>query len=130
MLDDILADDQSSVNIVIDLNIISELLKSMARCKYCNKCDSLIPEDARSRRGLCVSLTLQCTFCGQAFTLMSSNSTNGVNDINVRLAYDLRCIGKGSRDAKTFCAVMKICHHHLQNFSSIWNTFGKSFKDQ
>ncbi|GFU90920.1 hypothetical protein TNCV_4922531 [Trichonephila clavipes] len=53
MLDDIPADDQSSVNIIIDLNIISELLKSMARCKYCNKCDSLtITEDARSRRGL------------------------------------------------------------------------------
>ncbi|GFW85255.1 hypothetical protein TNCV_3249951 [Trichonephila clavipes] len=84
MLDDIPADDQSSVDIVIDLNIISELLKRMARCKYCNKCDSLIiTEDARSRRGLCVSLTLQCTFCGQAFTSMSSNSTNGVYDINV-----------------------------------------------
>ncbi|GFX73955.1 uncharacterized protein TNCV_397661 [Trichonephila clavipes] len=33
MLEDIPADDQSSVNIVIDLNIISELLKIMARCK-------------------------------------------------------------------------------------------------
>ncbi|GFT78761.1 uncharacterized protein TNCV_1805521 [Trichonephila clavipes] len=109
MLDDIPADDQSSVNIVIDLNIISELLKSMARCKYCNKCDTLIiTEDARSRRGLCVSLTLQCTFCGQAFTSMSSNSTNGVNDISVILAYWLRCIGKGSSAAKTFCAVMNL----------------------
>ncbi|GFW20753.1 hypothetical protein TNCV_1049741 [Trichonephila clavipes] len=53
-----------------------------------------------------VSLTLQCTFCGQAFTSMSSNSTNGVYVINVRLAYGLRCIGKGSSAAKTFCAVM------------------------
>ncbi|GFX27789.1 uncharacterized protein TNCV_2614491 [Trichonephila clavipes] len=81
----------------------------MARCKYCNKFDSLIiTEDARSHRGLCVSLTLQCTFCGQAFTSMSSNSTNGVYDINVRLAYGLRCIGKGSSAAKTFCAVMNL----------------------
>ncbi|GFW90204.1 uncharacterized protein TNCV_1790241 [Trichonephila clavipes] len=109
VLVDIPADDQSSVNIVIDLNIISELLKSMARCEYCNKCDSLIiTKDARSRRGLCVSLTLQCTFCGQAFTSMSSNSTNGVYDINVRLAYGLRCIGKGSNAAKIFCVVMNL----------------------
>ncbi|GFT59315.1 uncharacterized protein TNCV_3892421 [Trichonephila clavipes] len=109
MLDDIPADDQSSVNIVIGLNIISELLKSMARCKYCNKCDSrIITEDARSRRRLCVSLTLQCTFWGQAFTSMSSNSTNGVYDIIVRLAYGLRCIGKGSSAAKIFCAVMNL----------------------
>ncbi|GFT28493.1 hypothetical protein TNCV_429061 [Trichonephila clavipes] len=107
MLDNIPADDQSSVNIVIDLNIISQLLKCMARCKCCNKCDSLIiTEAARSCRGLCVSLTLQCTFCGHAFTSMSSNSTNGVYDINVRLAYGLRCISKGSSAAKTFCAVM------------------------
>ncbi|GFV94427.1 uncharacterized protein TNCV_3352651 [Trichonephila clavipes] len=109
MLDDIPADVQSYVNIVIDLNIISELLKSMARCKYCDKCYSLIiTEDVRSRRGLCVSLTLQCTFCLQASTSMSSNSTNGVYDINVRLAYGLRCIGKGSSAAKTFCAVMNL----------------------
>ncbi|GFU67461.1 uncharacterized protein TNCV_1599431 [Trichonephila clavipes] len=109
MLDDIPADDQSSVNIVIGLNINSDLLKSMARCKYCNKCVSLIiTEDARSRRGLCVSLTLQCTFCGQAFTSMSSNSKNRVYDINVKIAYSLRCIGKGSRAAKTFCAVMNL----------------------
>ncbi|GFW29572.1 uncharacterized protein TNCV_1549831 [Trichonephila clavipes] len=47
-------------------------------------------------------------FCGQAFTSMSSNSTNGVYDINVRLAYGLRCIGKGSSAAKTFCAVMNL----------------------
>ncbi|GFX63691.1 uncharacterized protein TNCV_2183201 [Trichonephila clavipes] len=65
MLDDIPADDQSSVNIVIDLNIISELLKSMARCKYCNKCDTLIiTEDARSRRGLYVKGSSAAkTFC-------------------------------------------------------------------
>ncbi|GFY21375.1 uncharacterized protein TNCV_3994191 [Trichonephila clavipes] len=73
------------------------------------RCDLLIvTEDARSRRGLCVSLTLQCTFCGQALTSVSSNSTNGVYDINVRLAHGLRCIGKGSSAAKTFCAVMNL----------------------
>ncbi|GFT97122.1 uncharacterized protein TNCV_3857901 [Trichonephila clavipes] len=66
MLDDIPADDQSSANIVIDLNIISEILK------------------------------------------MSSNSTNGVYDINVRLTYGLRCIGKGSSAAKTICAAMNL----------------------
>ncbi|GFX00262.1 uncharacterized protein TNCV_297511 [Trichonephila clavipes] len=39
---------------------------------------------------------------------MSSNSTNGVYDINVRLSYGLRCIGKGSSAAKTFCAIMNL----------------------
>ncbi|GFV30924.1 uncharacterized protein TNCV_4013581 [Trichonephila clavipes] len=31
-----------------------------------------------------------------------------VYDINVRLAYGLRCIGKGNSAAKTFCAVMNL----------------------
>ncbi|GFV66859.1 uncharacterized protein TNCV_4258341 [Trichonephila clavipes] len=39
---------------------------------------------------------------------MLSNSTNRVYDINVRLAYCLRCIGKSSSSAKTFCAVMNL----------------------
>ncbi|GFU90921.1 uncharacterized protein TNCV_4922541 [Trichonephila clavipes] len=39
---------------------------------------------------------------------MSSNSTNGVYNINVRLAYGLRCIGKGRSAAKTFYAVMNL----------------------
>ncbi|GFT60636.1 uncharacterized protein TNCV_1789251 [Trichonephila clavipes] len=39
---------------------------------------------------------------------MSSNSTNGVYDINVILTYGLRCIGKGSSAAKTICAAMNL----------------------
>ncbi|GFV45536.1 uncharacterized protein TNCV_4855581 [Trichonephila clavipes] len=37
---------------------------------------------------------------------MPSNPTNGVYNINVRLGYGLRCIGKGRSAAKAFCAVM------------------------
>ncbi|GFY45091.1 hypothetical protein TNIN_139241 [Trichonephila inaurata madagascariensis] len=39
---------------------------------------------------------------------MSSNSTNGVYDINVRLTYALHCIDKGNSAAKEFCAVMNV----------------------
>ncbi|GFS63411.1 hypothetical protein TNCV_2239561 [Trichonephila clavipes] len=41
----------------------------MARCKYCNKCDSLIiTEDARSRRGLCVKVAVLLRhFCCNEF---------------------------------------------------------------
>ncbi|GFW45652.1 uncharacterized protein TNCV_3245901 [Trichonephila clavipes] len=57
---------------------------------------------------LCVSLTLQCIFCGQDFSSMSSNSTNGVYDINVRLTYGLCCIDKGSSAARAFRALMNL----------------------
>ncbi|GFY59929.1 hypothetical protein TNIN_77711 [Trichonephila inaurata madagascariensis] len=81
----------------------------MARCKYCNECDSLIiTEDARIHRRLCANLTLQCIFCEQAFSSMSSNSANGVYDINIGLAYNLHYIGKGSNAVKEFCVVMNL----------------------
>ncbi|GFS80951.1 uncharacterized protein NPIL_62581 [Nephila pilipes] len=73
------------------------------------KLDSLvISEDSGSRRGLCVNLVLQCIYCGQATSAMSSDMTNGFDDINIRLAYGMHCIGKGNSAAKTFCAVMNL----------------------
>ncbi|GFW23003.1 uncharacterized protein TNCV_3647801 [Trichonephila clavipes] len=39
---------------------------------------------------------------------MSSNSTNGVYDINVILAYGLHCIGKCISAAKICCAAMNL----------------------
>ncbi|GFT35810.1 uncharacterized protein NPIL_422681 [Nephila pilipes] len=39
---------------------------------------------------------------------MSSDKTNGFDDINIRLAYGMRYIGKGNSTAKTFCAVMNL----------------------
>ncbi|GFU31892.1 uncharacterized protein NPIL_694341 [Nephila pilipes] len=102
-------DDRSIVNIIIQMNIISPLLKNIAKCKFCNQLDSLvISEDSGSRRGLCANLVLQCIYCGQATSAMSSDMTNGFDDINIRLAYGMRCIGKGNSAAKTFCAVMNL----------------------
>ncbi|GFS73137.1 uncharacterized protein NPIL_693731, partial [Nephila pilipes] len=89
-------DDRSIVNI-IQMNLISQLLKNIAKCKFCNQLDSLvISEDSGSHRGLCVNLVLQCIYCGQATNTMSSDMTNGFDDINIRLAYGMCCIGKGN----------------------------------
>ncbi|GFS66859.1 hypothetical protein NPIL_485811 [Nephila pilipes] len=76
-------DDRSIVNIIIHLNIISQLLKYIAKCKFCNKLDSLvISEDSGTRRVICVNLVLQCIYCGEATSAMSSDMTNGSDDIN------------------------------------------------
>ncbi|GFS54433.1 hypothetical protein NPIL_261701 [Nephila pilipes] len=39
---------------------------------------------------------------------MSSYMTNGFDDINIRLAYGMRCIGSGNSAVKTFCAIMNL----------------------
>ncbi|GFT21439.1 uncharacterized protein NPIL_441321, partial [Nephila pilipes] len=72
-------------------------ITNIAKCKFCNQLDSLvISEDSGSRRGLCVNLVLQCIYCGQATNTMSSDMTNGFDDINIRLAYGMCYIGKGN----------------------------------
>ncbi|GFU48182.1 uncharacterized protein NPIL_85901 [Nephila pilipes] len=102
-------DDRSIVNIIIQMNIISQLLKNIDKFKFCNKLYSLvIGEDSGTRRGLCVNLVLQCIYCGQATRAMSSNMSNGFDDINIRLAYGMRYIRKGNSAAKIFCAIMNL----------------------
>ncbi|GFT93838.1 hypothetical protein NPIL_576111, partial [Nephila pilipes] len=53
-------------------------------------------------------LVLQCIYCGQANNAMSSDMTNGFDDINIRLAYGKHCIGKGNSAVKKFCAIMNL----------------------
>ncbi|GFS75513.1 hypothetical protein NPIL_478781 [Nephila pilipes] len=68
----------------------------------------LCREDFGTRRGLCVNLVLQCIYCGQATCAMSSDMTNGFDDINIRLAFGMLCIRKDNSAAKTFCVVMNL----------------------
>nr|GFS69473.1 hypothetical protein NPIL_534471 [Nephila pilipes]GFT29778.1 hypothetical protein NPIL_63521 [Nephila pilipes] len=56
--------------------IESSAKTNIAEYKFCNKLDSLIfSEDSGNRRGLCVNLVLQCIYCGQATSAMSSDMT-------------------------------------------------------
>ncbi|GFT23351.1 uncharacterized protein NPIL_159921 [Nephila pilipes] len=52
--------------------------------------------------------SLQRINCGQATSVMSSDMANGFDEINIRLAYGMRCIGKCNSAAKTFCAIMNL----------------------
>ncbi|GFU44588.1 uncharacterized protein NPIL_472501 [Nephila pilipes] len=102
-------DDCSIMNIIIQMNIISQLLKNIAKCTFCKKLDSLvISNDSGTRRGLYVNLVLKRIYCGHATSAMSSDKSNGFDDINIRLAYGMRCIGKSNRAEKTFCAIKNL----------------------
>ncbi|GFU38652.1 uncharacterized protein NPIL_120921, partial [Nephila pilipes] len=68
----------------------------------------VISEDSGTLRGLFVNLVLQSIYCGQAISEMSSDMKNGFDDINIRLVYGMRCIGKGNSAAMTFWAIMNL----------------------
>ncbi|GFW14325.1 probable RNA-directed DNA polymerase from transposon X-element [Trichonephila clavipes] len=51
-------------------------------------------EDLKSRRGLAVSLEIICHNCGESTSTMSSKISNKCYDVNLRLTYGMRAIGK------------------------------------
>ncbi|GFV31134.1 uncharacterized protein TNCV_4314591 [Trichonephila clavipes] len=63
-------------------------------------------EDLKSRRALAVSLKIICHNCGDSTSTMSSKISNKCYDVNLRLAYGMRAIGKGGAAARIFCGLM------------------------
>ncbi|GFW70224.1 uncharacterized protein TNCV_3337421 [Trichonephila clavipes] len=65
-------------------------------------------EDLKSRRGLAVSLEIICHNCGESTSTMSSKISNKCYDVNLRLKYGMRAIGKGGAAARIFCGLMNL----------------------
>ncbi|GFW88746.1 uncharacterized protein TNCV_4972391 [Trichonephila clavipes] len=65
-------------------------------------------EDLKSRRGLAVSLEIICHNCGESTSPMSSKISNKCYDVNLRLTYGMRAIGKGGAAARIFCGLMNL----------------------
>ncbi|GFW14843.1 uncharacterized protein TNCV_1563061 [Trichonephila clavipes] len=65
-------------------------------------------EDLISRRGLAVSLEIICHNCGELTSTMPSKISNKCYDVNLRLAYVMRAIGKGGAAARIFCGLMNL----------------------
>ncbi|GFU29682.1 uncharacterized protein TNCV_2408941 [Trichonephila clavipes] len=78
-------------------------------CKYCCSSEKIeLREDLKSRRGLAVSLEIICHNCGESTSTMSSKISNKCYDVNLRLTYGMRAIGKGGAAARIFCGLMNL----------------------
>ncbi|GFU70987.1 uncharacterized protein TNCV_3350101 [Trichonephila clavipes] len=77
--------------------------------KYCCSSEKIeLREDLKSRRGLAVSLEINCHNCGESTSTMSSKISNKCYDVNLRLTYGMRAIGKGGAAARIFCGLMNL----------------------
>ncbi|GFS56961.1 uncharacterized protein TNCV_2661431 [Trichonephila clavipes] len=65
-------------------------------------------EDLKNRRGLAVSLEIICHNCEESTSTMSSKISNKCYDVNLRLTYGMRAIGKGGAAARIFCGLMNL----------------------
>ncbi|GFX32016.1 uncharacterized protein TNCV_4098671 [Trichonephila clavipes] len=84
-------------------------MKNLLCCKYCCSSEKIeLREDLKSRRGLAVSLEIICHNCGESTSTMSSKISNKCYDVNLRLTYGMRAIGKGGAAARIFCGLMNL----------------------
>ncbi|GFX94969.1 uncharacterized protein TNCV_3046011 [Trichonephila clavipes] len=78
-------------------------------------------EDLKSHRRLAVSLETMCHNCGESTRTISSKIPNKCYDINLRLTYGIRAIGKSGVAARIFCGLMNLppppakfeCHNSM-----------------
>lgn len=101
--------DEGNVNIIVNMLMLSEFLKFAVKCV---NCESLgLQVEITKNYGLCSGLRLLCSSCGFSNSFLSSPKLpegKDLFDVNVRLVYGLRSIGKGRQAAKVFCGVMNL----------------------
>lgn len=103
-------DAKNSVNIIVDLSMLSLFINKSVSCSQCNSVNSIyITEESECRRGLSTKLMLECKQCKYRNSTMTSPvNPRRVSCVNLRFTYAMRCIGKGLQAARTFCALMDL----------------------
>ncbi|GFS61998.1 uncharacterized protein TNCV_2592801 [Trichonephila clavipes] len=106
--------DSQNVNIIVELDLLSSLMKNLLCCKYCCSSEKIeLREDLKSHRGLAVSLEIICHNCGES-TRAQCHQKYQINvmmltiRLDVRLTYGMRAIGKGGAAARIFCGLMNL----------------------
>ena len=90
-----------------DMEILCDVF-SMLRCQQCGQLDLLFMEDEINRKGCASSLRLLCENCGWKHSFYTSKQQGKSFEINRRIVYGIRTLGKGHTGAKKFCTLMNM----------------------
>lgn len=99
-------------NIIISMAILSDAIREFAVCRVCRGELRLLEIEER-RNGLACQLSLSCLKCDRSNAFWTSseckpNPTEHYFEINMRLFYGLRCIGKGGEGGKVLCGMLNL----------------------
>jgi hypothetical protein len=99
-------------NIVISMAILSNAIREFTVCRLCRGDLRLLEVDEK-RNGLACQLSLVCLKCDKENLFWTSNecktSTNeSLFEVNLRMFYGLRCIGKGGEGGKVLCGILNL----------------------
>jgi len=90
-----------------DMEILCDVF-SMLRCQQCGKLDLLFMEDEINRKGCASSLRLLCENCGWKHSFYTCKQQGKSFEVNRRIVYGMRTLGKGQTGAKKFCTLMNM----------------------
>lgn len=95
---------------IINVSLLSDVLENSVCCKQCGKCGVSLKTNLHV--GLACELELMCSYCKHSVIFFNSShvtaDTGKLYDINIRLVYGLRCIGKGRAAGAMLCGVMNL----------------------
>ncbi|CAN8010917.1 unnamed protein product [Ixodes pacificus] len=94
--------------VLIDIDLLSCAVAESCACKACGG-DLKLVENAARRAGLACTYSLNCEKCCSTHQFETSKrTTSGFYEVNVRIVYALRCIGKGAAAGGTLCAMLNL----------------------
>ena len=92
---------------LVDMELLGEVFSSL-RCAECGDFTLNFMENHIARKGCASSLKLLCENCGWKQEFCSSKKQGKSFEVNRRLVYSMRSLGKGHSGAKKFCILMNM----------------------
>ncbi|CAN7949925.1 unnamed protein product [Ixodes hexagonus] len=90
---------------LIDIDLLPCAVAESCACKVCGG-DLQLVENAARRAAVACAFSLNCEKCCSTHRFETSKwTTSGFYEVNVRIMYALRCIGKGAAAGHTLCAM-------------------------
>lgn len=114
-------EDNSKGHSIVNLDLLQNALFESCVCKSCLVGKMLLLEENKLRKGLAVAYVLQCDNCDAKTPFSNSKQLPSKSyEVNVRMVYGLRSIGKGYAGGRMLCAMLDL-PAPPQKFSRISN---------
>ena len=113
------------------MEVLSSVFEQL-RCGDCGCFSLVLMEDSTKRKGCASTLRLLCEHCGWKFSFCTSRKQGKSYEVNRRLVYGMRTIGKGYAGARKFCAIMNVpsppteqrpLHDHCPTGNASWSRY-------
>ena len=92
---------------LVDMAILNDTISSL-RCAECGNFTLTLIENSFKRKGCASYLRILCENCGWKKEDYSSKKQTQCFEVNRRLVYAMRSLGKGHSGAKKFCTLMNM----------------------